>query len=108
LLGSRHRPFAGSTRELRSWRKDLPKVTGTIKEEKISVPQFVVNLPAVRQEIAEYYTSVFRCDESIGAVLKALEESGFSDNTLVMFISDNGLAVPFAKANCYLNSTKTP
>jgi N-sulfoglucosamine sulfohydrolase len=25
-----------------------------------------------------------------------------------MFISDNGMAVPFAKANCYLNSTKTP
>ncbi|MFT6861836.1 MAG: N-sulfoglucosamine sulfohydrolase [Akkermansiaceae bacterium] len=103
-----HRPFAGSTQELRSWSKNLPKVTRTIKEEEISVPQFLADLPAVRQEIAEYYTSVFRCDASIGAVLKALEESGFSDNTLVMFISDNGLAVPFAKANCYLNSTKTP
>jgi N-sulfoglucosamine sulfohydrolase len=25
-----------------------------------------------------------------------------------MFISDNGMAVPFAKSNCYLNSNKTP
>ncbi len=103
-----HRPFAGSTQELRSWSKDLPKVTRTIKGDEVSVPKFLADLPAVRKEIAEYYTSVYRCDESIGAVLKALEESGYSNNTLVMFISDNGLAVPFAKANCYLNSTKTP
>ena len=40
--------------------------------------------------------------------MKALDESGLADNTLVMFLSDNGMAVPFAKANCYLNSTKTP
>jgi N-sulfoglucosamine sulfohydrolase len=26
----------------------------------------------------------------------------------VMFLSDNGMAVPFAKANCYLRSTQTP
>lgn len=103
-----HRPFAGSAQELRSWSKSLPKVTRTIKEEEITVPEFLADLPAIRKEIAEYYTSVYRCDESIGAVLKALEESGFVHNTLVMFISDNGLAVPFAKANCYLNSTKTP
>ena len=44
----------------------------------------------------------------MGAVLKALEESGLAENTMVMFISDNGMAVPFAKANCYLSSTKTP
>jgi N-sulfoglucosamine sulfohydrolase len=25
-----------------------------------------------------------------------------------MFLSDNGMAVPFAKANCYLHSTRTP
>jgi N-sulfoglucosamine sulfohydrolase len=25
-----------------------------------------------------------------------------------MFISDNGISVPFSKANCYLNSNKTP
>jgi N-sulfoglucosamine sulfohydrolase len=55
-----------------------------------------------------HYTAVHRCDQSAGAILKALKESGFGNNTLVMFLSDNGIAVPFATANCYLNSTKTP
>ena len=103
-----HRPFAGSRQELRSWGKNLPKVTRTIEEKDITVPDFLADLPDIRKEIAQYYTSVYRCDQSAGAILKALEESGLADNTLVMFLSDNGIAVPFAKANCYLNSTKTP
>jgi N-sulfoglucosamine sulfohydrolase len=40
--------------------------------------------------------------------MQALKESGFEDNTLVMFLSDNGIAVPFAKCNVYLASTLTP
>jgi N-sulfoglucosamine sulfohydrolase len=103
-----HRPFAGSAQELRSWSRDLPKVRRTITEKEVSVPEFLAELPEVHKEIAEYYTSVYRADESAGAILEALEESGFADNTIVMFLSDNGIAVPFAKANCYLNSTKTP
>ena len=44
----------------------------------------------------------------MGAVLQALEDSGMKENTLVIFMSDNGMSFPFSKANCYLNSTKTP
>jgi N-sulfoglucosamine sulfohydrolase len=40
--------------------------------------------------------------------MQALEESGYADNTLVMFISDNGIAVPFAKANVYYASNRSP
>lgn len=103
-----HRPFAGSDDEKRYWGKDLPKFSRKITEEEVTIPNFLFDLPEVKQEIAEYYTSVHRCDETIGAILKALDDSEFSDNTIVMFISDNGMAVPFAKSNCYLNSNKTP
>jgi N-sulfoglucosamine sulfohydrolase len=51
---------------------------------------------------------VHRCDQVAGAVLRALREAGQEENTLVMFLSDNGIAVPFAKSNCYLHSTRTP
>jgi N-sulfoglucosamine sulfohydrolase len=44
----------------------------------------------------------------VGAILSALDESGFAENTIVMFISDNGISIPFSKGNCYLNSNKTP
>ena len=35
------------------------------------------------KEVAEYFTSVHRGDQSIGAVLKALKESGLEDSTMV-------------------------
>jgi N-sulfoglucosamine sulfohydrolase len=103
-----HRPFAGSDQEQRAWGHDLPKFTRQFKSGEVPAANFLPDLPAVRKELAEYYTSVYRCDQTVGAVIKALEDSGMAENTIVMFISDNGMAVPFAKANCYLNSTKTP
>jgi N-sulfoglucosamine sulfohydrolase len=103
-----HRPFAGSAGEARAWGHDLPTFTRRIQADQVPVPDFLPDLPNVRKELAEYFTSVYRCDQSIGAVIRALEESGFADNTMVMFISDNGISMPFAKANCYLASTKTP
>jgi len=103
-----HRPFAGSDQEARQWGEDPPEYSRKILPEEARVPRFLPDLPEVRREVAEYMTSAHRCDETVGAVLAALKESGFEDNTLVMFISDNGMSFPFAKANCYLTSTKTP
>jgi len=103
-----HRPFAGSDQEKQSWGHDLPKFTRQFKSEEVPIPNCLPDLPGIRKEVAEYYTSVHRCDQTVGAVMRALEESGLAGNTMVMFLSDNGMATPFAKANCYLNSTKTP
>jgi len=103
-----HRPFSGSDQEKNSWGGDLPSVRRTIQPSEVEVPGFLPDIPEVPREVAEYFTSVYRCDESVGAVLRALEDSGFYQNTLVMFLSDNGMAFPFAKTNCYLASTKTP
>jgi N-sulfoglucosamine sulfohydrolase len=103
-----HRPFAGSEGEKKRWGKDLPEVRRWITEKEVTAPGFLPDIPDVRKEIAEYYTSVYRCDEVVGSILEALDESGYRENTVVMFLSDNGMSFPFAKANCYLNSTKTP
>ncbi len=37
-----------------------------------------------------YASMVKSLDESVGSIMKALEESGLEDNTLVVFMSDNG------------------
>jgi N-sulfoglucosamine sulfohydrolase len=68
------------------------------------VPGFLPDLPGVRQEYREYLSSSRRCDDVVAAVLGAVEAT----DTLVVFLSDNGIAVPFAKANCYLQSSRTP
>lgn len=109
-----HRPFAGSQQEAR-WRRgrrgpDLPFPSPgrTWLPANVRIPGFLPDLPDIRTELAQFYASAHRCDETIGAVLRALREAGAEDNTLVMFLSDNGMAFPFAKTNCYLTSTRTP
>ena len=40
--------------------------------------------------------------------MKALEDSGRQDETLVLFLSDHGMPLPFAKTQLYHHSTRTP
>jgi len=106
-----HRPFHGSQQEQKKFAKalkDIPAPSRVYKDEEIEVPGFLPELPDVRKEIAQYYSSVRRCDDTVGAIMRALRESGQAENTLIMFLSDNGMALPFAKTNCYLHSTRTP
>lgn len=42
------------------------------------------------EKLARYYAAVTRMDKAIGGVLKALDAAGHSDNTIVLFMSDNG------------------
>jgi N-sulfoglucosamine sulfohydrolase len=69
---------------------------------------FLPDLPEIRQELAQYYSSVRRCDDTLGAILRAIADAGVEQNTLVIFLSDNGPSFPFSKANCYPVSTRTP
>jgi len=45
-----------------------------------------------------YADFVMETDDVVGRVLKALEENGIADNTLVIFTSDNGCSASVAKA----------
>lgn len=107
-----HRPFYGNDPE-KWYAKEGPK-SGAEKPskvyhpEQVRVPGFLPDIPKVRLEVSEYFASVKRLDDTVGALLKVIEDAGEKDNTLVLFLSDNGMALPFAKTNCYLNSTKTP
>jgi len=66
----------------------------------------------VREHIAAYYAMITHVDAQIGRVLKALEESGRADDTIIIFSGDNGLAVGqhglMGKQNLYEHSVRVP
>ncbi|MCA9121837.1 MAG: sulfatase [Planctomycetaceae bacterium] len=76
--------------------------------EEVPIPGFLFDDPVVRKELSHYYSSVRRADDAAGAVLRSLEQSGEASNTLVMFLSDHGMPLPFAKTQVYHHSTRTP
>ena len=82
--------------------------TRVFKAKEVPVPGFLFDDPIARKELAHYYSSVRRADDAVGAILDALHASGQAERTLVMFFSDHGMPLPFAKTQLYHHSTHTP
>jgi len=99
-----HRPYHIPGKPI----KGAKEPSMTYVPDDVPVPGFVPDLPGVREELSYYLNSVRRLDDTFGRTMQALKESDFEENTLVMFLSDNGIAIPFAKCNAYLASTRTP
>ena len=95
-------------RKKKGRRSDYPAPSRIYKSEEIVIPGFLPDLPPIREEIAQYYSSVSRADDVVGRVLAELEKAGFAKNTLIMLKSDHGIPVPFAKTNVWRHSTLTP
>lgn len=76
--------------------------------EDVTVPSFLPDIPAVRAELAQYYTSVSRLDQGVGALLSILEKHGKLDNTVIIYLSDNGIAFPGAKTTLYQSGINLP
>ncbi len=89
--------------------EDHPGVVPAVFDPaKLTVPGFLPDLPEVRADLADYHQSVNRLDQGIGMILKALEETGQAERTLVIFLSDNGLPFPGGKTDLYEPGIRLP
>jgi N-sulfoglucosamine sulfohydrolase len=98
-----HKPFYGEDGQM-----EVNKPSRVFTAAEVPVPGFLFDDPAVRGELAQYYSSVRRADDSLGAILRALRESGEEERTVIFFLSDHGMPLPFAKTQLYFHSTRTP
>jgi N-sulfoglucosamine sulfohydrolase len=80
----------------------------TYDPAKVRVPGFLPDTPTCRAEIAQYYQSVSRIDQGIGRLVEILKETGAWDDTLFLFISDHGIAMPGAKTTLYEGGMRSP
>jgi N-sulfoglucosamine sulfohydrolase len=74
----------------------------------VIVPPWLPDIPEVREELALYYASVRTVDKAFGAVLDALKRTGTYENTLIVYLSDNGAAFPGSKTNVYEPGIRLP
>lgn len=74
---------------------------GTVKPSEVRVPAHLPDLPGVREELARYCGEVERMDGFVGEAIAALRRRGQADNTLVVFMGDNGMAFPHGKGSLY-------
>ncbi len=82
--------------------RSYPGITPmTYDPAKVEVPYFLPDQPEVRAEISEYLQAVNRLDQGVGMLLEELRKSGQEQETLVIYVSDNGMPFPGAKATLY-------
>ncbi len=89
-----------------------PFENGSLRIRDELLEEFPRSPEKIRRHIAEYYAMITHLDHELGRVLDALEEQGLTENTLIVFAGDNGLAVGqhglMGKQNCYEHSIRVP
>ena len=78
------------------------------KPEDVILPPYHPDTEQVRKDYALYYDEISRLDNYVGKVVSELENQGVADNTIILFITDNGRAFPRDKTTLYEGGIKTP
>ena len=92
--------WVGGHEPHRAFQKGLGQSIGK-KLEDATPPPFLPDRPEIRADILDYAAEIEHFDRHLGRILDHLEVAGELDSTLVIVTSDNGMAFPRAKANCY-------
>lgn len=101
IAGAKDKPFFAyiATHEPHSpWSKG-PK--DRFDPAKLKIPPYMVDTPATRRSLADYYAEVAALDDQVGAVMLALEKTGHANDTLFFFFSEQGSSMPHGKWTLY-------
>jgi len=76
--------------------------------QALPLPPYWPDTPVVRKQWAKYYELITAMDYWVADHLRALEEAGLAEETIVFFWSDHGAGLPRAKRWCYDSGTQVP
>ncbi len=68
---------------------------------KLKVPGFLPDLPSVREDLSRYEGEIEHCDGDFQRVLDIVKERAGLENTLIIFMGDNGMAFPSGKGSLH-------
>ncbi len=69
--------------------------------DQLTLPPPLVDTPSTRSDFSAYLAEITYFDSQVGEALAALEKHGLVDSTLVIVLTEQGNAFPFAKWTCY-------
>jgi N-sulfoglucosamine sulfohydrolase len=75
---------------------------------KIELPPYYPDHPVTRQDYARYLDALMELDRKVGLILKQLDKEGLAENTIIIFIGDNGEAHVRGKQFCYEEGLHVP
>lgn len=78
------------------------------RPKDVLVPPYFPDTEEVRKDLALYYDEIIRLDRFVGDVMDELKAQKVDENTLVLFISDNGRPFPRDKTTLFDSGIRTP
>ncbi|MFC6903673.1 sulfatase [Halalkalicoccus tibetensis] len=69
--------------------------------EEVDPLPYLPDAPGIRRDLADAQGMLRAIDDGVGTVLDALDEAGIAEDTLVIFTTEHGLAMPRAKGTVY-------
>ena len=72
------------------------------------MPPYYPRDPVLLHDWAEYLDCIRYCDLQLGQILKRLEEEGILEQTIILFMGDNGISAAREKQFLYDGGIRTP
>jgi N-sulfoglucosamine sulfohydrolase len=88
----------------RPWTKDI----SGINPDELKLPPDWPDIPEVREDYARYLSDLRNMDWGFGQIDSILEARGLKDNTIVVFMGDNGEALLRGKGTLYSRGINVP
>lgn len=96
--------YFGFNQPHRNWGEDH----AGIDPEKLTLPPDWPDLPEVRLDYARYLADVRDLDRGFGMAMNLLKDRGLDENTIVIFIGDNGESLLRGKGTLYRRGLNVP
>jgi len=92
----------------RGSQEELLSIETRLKRENAPLPPYHADTPMVRRDWCVYYDNVTAMDREVGLRLEELEREGLAEDTIVVYYSDHGGALPRGKRNIHDSGTRVP
>jgi len=98
---SKHEPFClivTSNQPHTPWNKGNQVL---FNPEKVKLPPYYVDIPETRLAFCKYLAEINYMDQEFGTLLDKLHSHKVADKSVVVYLSEQGNSLPFAKWTCY-------
>ena len=96
-----HRPYLED-------KVEANRATEVHDHANIQVPPYLADTEPTKKDLAHYYDEIARMDRQIGEFIGEIEKRNLTENTLIIFLSDNGYPFPRGKGTLYDAGIQTP
>lgn len=108
--GITHQSQYGFTEDTLLHRKSMPRLTETDKQNRdnISVPNYHYDSKESREIWAQYHEKLTSFDRMFGEFIDILKQRNLYEDSIVLFVGDNGHGIPSGKCNLWNEGVHVP